>query len=166
MKKNEQHRFHKKLGWIQVLVKGKQLLLLIRHPPSYSYRQSNSLDQTFNSIFCYIDVVGLSLSNYRLGDYLHRIYVMSLKLRILRILKSLLHHNLVDRYEISICQITMDLLFVYVDAFLTNMLSIKKSNIWMISSCLCLLLAFALFLTKQYWYLPITRYRHLCSPFC
>jgi len=26
-----------------MLVKGKQLLVLIRHPPSYSYRQSNSV---------------------------------------------------------------------------------------------------------------------------
>jgi hypothetical protein len=91
--------------------------------------KDRKLDQTFNSIFCYIDGVGLSLSNYRLGDYLHRIYVMSLKLRILRILKSLLHHNLVDRYEISICQITMDLLFVYVDAFFPISLSRLLPNL-------------------------------------
>ena len=45
------------------------------------------------------------------------------------------------------------------------MLSIKKFNIWMISSCLYLLLAFQWPLTKQYLYLPASRYWYLCSPF-
>jgi hypothetical protein len=58
--------------------------------PSRAFKNKDrKLDQTFNSIFCYIDDV-LSLSNSRFSDYLHRIYAMSLKLRILLILKSLL----------------------------------------------------------------------------
>ena len=51
--------------------------------------KDRKLDQSFNSIFCYIDDV-LSLSNSRFGNYLHHIDAMSLKLRILLILKSLL----------------------------------------------------------------------------
>jgi hypothetical protein len=50
---------------------------------------SRILAQTFNSIFRYIDDV-LSLSNSRFCDYLHRIYAINLRLRILLILKSLL----------------------------------------------------------------------------
>ena len=50
---------------------------------------SRILAQTFNSIFRNIDDV-LSLSNSRFCDYLHRIYAISLRLRILLILKSLL----------------------------------------------------------------------------
>jgi len=51
--------------------------------------KDRKLAQTFNSSFRYIDDV-LPLNNSRFGDYLHRIYPMSLKLRILLILKSML----------------------------------------------------------------------------
>ena len=60
----------------------------VRQRDRFLKNKDRTLAQAFNSIFCYIDDV-LSLSNSRFGDHLHRIYAMSLKLRILLILKSL-----------------------------------------------------------------------------
>jgi len=67
-----------------------QYLAIGRDKTSRAFKnEDRKLFQTFNSSFRYIDDVQ-SLNNSRFGYYLHLIYAMSLELRILWILKTLL----------------------------------------------------------------------------
>jgi hypothetical protein len=109
--------------------------ILMMQTSSMDFKNKDrKLDQSFNSIFCYIDDV-LSLSNSRFGNYLHHIDAMSLKLRILLILKSLLLTLTFTLIKLANNGAQIVPIGIPIVCWKTrppnraNMLSIKKSNI-------------------------------------
>jgi hypothetical protein len=102
------------------------LFLWGRLPLRFLKNKDRKLDQTFNSSFCYIDGV-LLLNNYRFGP----------------------HKNKSVSYGAQFVPIGIPIVCWNTHpSKRTNMLSINKSNIWKVSSCL---------------YLNIHYYWHLCS---